>query len=124
MTSDNREGRLDDGLIVLRRARKNQTVMEDGGIRPSSQVFKQGKPDDDVSVYLESETSPERITQNYPDVYVVEVEIGAIRSLDLDVIRDPVEGDPGHCNIVGHKSKGKTRALARMARWTKGHGPD
>ena len=80
MTSDNREGRLDDGLIVLRRARKNQTVMvEDGSVRPSSQVFKQGKPDDDVSVYLASETSPERITQNYPDVYVVEVEIGAIR---------------------------------------------
>ena len=53
---------------------------EDGIRRPSSQAFIQGGPDGNVSVYLTSETTPERITRDYPGTYVAEVEISTIRA--------------------------------------------
>ena len=124
MTTEPHEGRLDGGLTVLRSVRDYEVLVEEGGTRrPSSQAFIQGGPDGDVSVYLASETTPERITQDYPGTYVAEVDISAIRGLGLDVEREPVEGDPGHCNITGRKTKSRTRAMARSSRWATGYGP-
>lgn len=124
MTTEAQEGRLDDGLTVLRRVRDYEVLVdEDGTRRPSSQAFIQGGPDGNVSVYLASETTPERITRDYPDTYVAEVEISAIRSLGLDVEREPVEEDPGHCNITGRKTRSRTRAIARSSRWATGYRP-
>ena len=124
MTIEPQEGRLDDGLTVLRRVRDYEVLVEeDGTRRPSSQAFIQGGPDGNVSVYLTSETTPERITQNYPDTYVAEVEISTVRGLGLDVEREPVEGDPGHCNITGRKTKSRARAMTRCSRWVTGYGP-
>ena len=124
MTTEAQPGRLDDGLTVLRRVRDYETLQEeDGRRRPSSQAYVQGGPDGDVSVYLASETTPARITRDYPGTYVAEVEIGTIRSQGLDVERDPSQGGPGHCNITGRKTRSITRAIARSSRWTPGFGP-
>ena len=124
MTTEAQPGRLDDGLTVLRRVRDYETLQEeDGRRRPSSQAYVQGGPDGDVSVYLASETTPARITRDYPGTYVAEVEIGTIRSQGLDVERDPIQGDPGHCNITGRKTRSITRAITRSSRWTPGFGP-
>ena len=124
MTTEPHGGRLDGGLTVLRRVRDYEVLVEeDGTRRPSSQAFIQGGPDGDVSVYLASETTPERITQDYPGTYVAEVDISAIRRLGLDVEREPIEGDPGHCNITGRKTKSRTRAMARSSRWATGYRP-
>ena len=66
MTTEAQQGRLDDGLTVLRRVRDYEVLQEENGIRrPSSQAFIQGGPDGNVSVYLASETTPERITRDY-----------------------------------------------------------
>ena len=124
MTTEPELGRLNDGLTVLRRVRDYEVLVdEDGNRRPSSQAFIQGGPDGDVSVYLASETTPERITRDYPDTYVAEVDIKTIRDHGLNVERDPIENDPGHCNITGRKSRSRTRAIARHSRWTTGFGP-
>ena len=48
---------------------------KDGNRRPSSQAFIQGDPDGNMSVYLTSETTPERLTRDYAGTYVAEVEI-------------------------------------------------
>ena len=91
MTTEAQQGRLDDGLTVLRRVRDYEVLMEgDGTRRPSSQAFIQGGPDGNVSVYLTSDTTPERITRNYTGTYVAEVEISTIRGQGLDVEREPV----------------------------------
>ena len=67
MTNEPSQGRLDDGLIILRRVRDYEILKdEDGSLRPSNQAFIQGGSDGNVSVYLASETSPERITREYP----------------------------------------------------------
>ena len=76
MTTEAQQGRLDDGLTVLRRGRDYDVLQEeDGNRRPSSQAFIQGDPDGNMSVYLASETTPERITRDYAGTYVAEVEI-------------------------------------------------
>ena len=124
MTTPEQQGRLDDGLIVLRRVRDYEVLQDDeGNQRPSSQAFIQGGPDGNVSVYLASETTAERISRDYPNTYIAEVEISTIRAQGLDVEREPIEGDPGHCNIIGRKTRSRTRAIARSSRWTAGFEP-
>lgn len=125
MASSTLGGRLEDSQIVMRRVRDYEIIADsnDGPPRPSSNAFIQDGPDGDVSVYLESETTPAHITREYPGTYVAEVEIGVIRAQGLDVERAPISGDPGHCNITGRKSRGKARAIARNSRWAEGYGP-
>ena len=121
MTTSNQPGRPDDGLIVLRRVRDYEILQdEQGAPRPSSQAFIQGGPGGNVSVHLATETTAERISRNYPQTYVAEVTIGAIREHGLDVEREPIEDDPRHCNITGRKTKSKARVIARNSRWTTG----
>ena len=76
---------VNDNEIVMRRvARTRVTRDEDqGSIRPSSDAFLQGGPEGNVSVYLASETTPERITREFPGTYVALVEVSAIRAQGL-----------------------------------------
>ena len=125
MTTPSQGRPVDDSETVMRRvAYTGITRDEDQGIiRPSSDAFLQGGPEVDVSVYLISETTPERITREYPGTYVALVEVSSIRALGLDVERESFEADPGHCNITGRKTAAKRRAIARSSRWAEGFGP-
>ena len=116
---------LDDSLRVLRRITHRELLTEESGqIRITSQAFIQGTLDGNVSVYLSSETTPERVTRNRPNTFLAEITIAAIRALGLEVQRDPIDGDPGHCNITGRKTRGKARAMAEQAQWVPGYGPE
>ncbi len=116
---------LDDSLRVLRRITHRELFTEENGqIRITSQAFIQGTPDGNVSVYLSSETTPERVTRNRPNTFLAEISIAAIRALALDVQREPIDGDPGHCNITGRKTRGKARAMAEQAQWVLGYAPE
>ena len=116
---------LDDSLRVLRRITHRELLTEENGqTRITSQAFIQGTPDGDVSVYLSSETTPERVTRNSPNTFLAEITIAAIRALGLDVQRDPIEGDPGHCNITGRKTRRTARAMAEQAQWVPGYAPE
>ena len=65
MTTEPQEGRLDDGLTVLRRVGDYEVLEEDGNLRPSSQVVILGSPDGNVSVYLASDViSNSKMSQN------------------------------------------------------------
>ena len=115
---------LADELVVLRRVvAADITTDPDGAHRPVSSAFRQGGPDGDVSVYLASETTPEFITRHYPGTLVSQLTIAQVRSQGLDVVRDPIPGDPGHCNIVGRKTRAVTRNLAEVSVWTTGFAP-
>lgn len=74
MTPSIQEGRLEDSQIVMRRVRDYEIITNsnDGPPRPAGNAFIQDGPDGDVSVYLESETTPARITQEYPGTYVAD----------------------------------------------------
>ena len=112
--------------IVLRRVPKLQLTRDtpNGPERPSSAAFLQDGPDGDVSVYLKSETTPEAVLGNRLETYLVEVQVSAITAEEgLEVIRTPKEGDPGHCDIIGHKTKSKRRHIASASQWVLGFGP-
>ena len=115
---------LADELVVLRRVvAADITTDPEGAPRPISSAFRQGGPDGDVSVYLASETTPEFITRYYPGTLVAQLTIVQVRSQGLDVVRDPIPGDPGHCNVVGRKTRAVTRNLAEVSVWTAGFAP-
>ena len=63
---------VNDNEIVMRRVTRTGVTRDEdqGTIRPSSDAFLQGGPEGNVSVYLASETTPERITREFPDTYV------------------------------------------------------
>ena len=125
MTNPRQEAPVNDNDTVMRRVSRTEVTLheDDGIIRPSSDAFLQGGPDGDVSVYLASETTPERITRNYPGMYVALVEVSVIRALGLEVEMDQTEEDSGHCNITGRKTRSRARAIARSSRWAEGFGP-
>ena len=114
-----------DSETVLRRVTQAELTRheDEGTIRPSSNAFLQGGPDGDVSVFLASETTPERITREYPNTYVALTNVAFIRGLGLDVQRDPIQDQPGHCNITGRKTSAKRRAIARNSLWAEGFEP-
>ena len=68
---------VNDNEIVMRRVTRTGVTRDEdqGTIRPSSDAFLQGGPEGNVSVYLASETTPERITREFPDTYVALVEV-------------------------------------------------
>ena len=66
------ENPVGDSDAVMRRVTRAELTRheDEGTIRPSSNAFLQDGPDGDVSVFLASETTPERITREYPNTYV------------------------------------------------------
>lgn len=125
MTAPRQEEPVNDNETVMRRVSRTEITSheDDGTIRPSSDAFMQGGPEGDVSVYLASETTPERITRNYPGMYVALVEVSVIRALGLEVEMDQIGEDSGRCNITGRKTRSRARAIARSSRWAEGFGP-
>lgn len=125
MTTPRQETPVNDNETVMRMVSRTEITPDedDGTIRPSSDAFIQGGPEGNVSVYLVSETTPEQITRNYPGMYVALVEVGVIRDMGLNVEREPIEDDPGHCNITGRKTRSRARAIARSSRWAEGFRP-
>lgn len=125
MTTPSRGNPVHDNETVMRRVTQTGITRDEdqGTIRPSSDAFLQGGPEGNVSVYLTSETTPEQITREYPGAYVALVEVSVIRAEGLDVERESVGEDPGHCNITGRKTAAKRRAIARNSRWAEGFGP-
>lgn len=125
MTQPDSQDRPADNDTVMRRIPANQTIPDEetSALRPGSNAFLQGGPDGDVSVFLSSETTPGRITAGYPGTYIALIRIGDVRSLGLEVEREPIEEQPGHCNITGRKTRAKARALANSSTWAEGFAP-
>jgi hypothetical protein len=52
-----------------------------------------------------------------PDWFLVALTAGDARAESQGVVGAPTEQEPAHGNVVGHKTRGCKRALARAARW-------
>jgi len=63
---------------------------------------------------------PESILEGHPeDVCLVAFETRVARENELAVCRDAKDDEPAHGLVVGKKTTGKQRALARAATWVK-----
>lgn len=92
--------------------------------RPSTQSFLQDGRSGLVSVYLNSETTPDTVAGGGPEEYLASIEIGVLRRQGLGIVRDLSSGGPGHCVITGRKTKGRLNQIVKQAQWDEGFSPD
>jgi len=104
-------------------------VMDDEGVkRPTSQAFADSAEDGKLSVFLEDEIraagkSPEDLLglAEFPRYRLCWIRVGALRSLDQLIERDPQPIFPGHALVSnvnkGRRSTGTRRKIAFAVRW-------
>jgi hypothetical protein len=63
---------------------------------------------------------PETVLADRPDWYLVSLLAGRARAHDQGIVRDPLDSEPAHGNVVGEKPTPRKRALAREAEWVIG----
>ena len=116
---------ISDNEVVLRRISERAYIFDEnlGRFRPSSQAFLQNGPDGLVSVYLESETTHDAVAAEGLEPYLAAITVEELRELGLGIVRDPLSGGPGHCEITGRKTRGILNHIARQARWVPGYVP-
>lgn len=80
---------------------------------PTSAAFK----DVELSVDLARLTTLERSLTGYPSHGLASITAGHARSLKQTVFHDPLEANPAHAIVKGHKTLSIARSLARSAKW-------
>ena len=93
-----------------------------GGIRFTTQAF-QNRPESQATsffladIVLESERVVEDLVADKPGFGVVAISVGDVRSLGLQVIRDPTDDEPAHVLVPGKKSGAIKTRLKEAAQW-------
>jgi len=81
--------------------------------RPSSAAFNNAE----LSVDLARLTTPERSLMGYPLHGLASITAGDARFLKQTVIHDPLETNPAHALVKGHKTLRIAKSLALSAKW-------
>lgn len=81
--------------------------------RPSSAAFNNAE----LSVDLARLTTLERSLTGYPSHGLASITAGDARSLGQMVIHDPLETNPAHALVKGHKNPRIAKNLALSAKW-------
>jgi len=56
---------------------------------------------------------------NFPDDFLIAITVLVARSQSQTVVRSPTEVEPAHGDVIGKKTRGRRREMARRARWVK-----
>ena len=125
MTTSQDDPTIGDGELLIRRITHDQQVYDTelGRRRPATRAFVQGGRDGLTSVYLLSETTPEAIAREGGQSYQAAVRVSVLRENGLGVIHTPESGGPGHCDITGHKTRGRMLQIVLQAQWVPGYEP-
>lgn len=119
------DGPLDDPSIpddadLLRRIPPWHFYFDEklGRIRPSKAAFEDDGDGSPMSVVLASEAGPpESVLAGHPVFALAAITAGLARSLGQLIVRDPTPEEPAHAVVVGRKTDGIKRRIAREARW-------
>lgn len=98
-----------------------------GRYRPQSGMFSDSRDGTPMSASrADLHSSPNEFLQNsdYPDYLLVSLRVEDIRNLGLAIASQPPTDDPGHVWIVGKKTPGRQKKLARLAKWVIGPKPE
>ena len=126
-------GDADLGIVgnerwVMRRVSSTQLEFDVNisGERPISGQLSVGSPPGYASCRLVGEAAPEEVSAEGNEEYLFVLPVQLLRHYGLDVARDPENGGPGHCNIVGARSlsKARLRELLRQVHWVAGYAPE
>ena len=117
-----------DNRRVIRRVSRTQLEFDPGigGERPISGQLSVGSPPGYASCRLVGEADPAEVAAEGNEEFLFVVPVLLLRDYGLDVVRDPENGGPGHCNIVGARriSKSKLRRLLREVTWAMDYAPE
>lgn len=113
---------------VMRRVSRTQLEFDVsiGGERPISGQLSVGPAPGFASCRLVGEADPAEVAAEGNEEHLFVAPVSLFRDYGLDVVRDPENGGPGHCNIVGARglSRAKLRQLLRQVHWALGYAPE
>ncbi len=113
--------RIGNDVALWRAVPESQITEKPGGKRPASWAFRDLE-NNEVFVYIASETDLPWLRRKFPGWVIVEVTAGEARACNYIVTRDPQPGEDSHA-VMSQKAegnKGKTanaRRLAELARF-------
>lgn len=70
-----------------------------------------------VVLWLDQEDDLHSVQAGHEEYGVVATAVGAWREHGLKIVRNPLPGNPNHCEIWGSRSTSAKRRLAKAARW-------
>lgn len=89
-------------------------------IRLSSAVFTGDRMSILIGDTLETEGRPPLdALDDHPDHFLVSITADDARAQEQEVERTPIPEEPAHGDVVGRKTRGRSRALRDAARWVK-----
>ena len=117
---------ITDDSTVWRRIPQSWVVSDDNlkRKRPSTQCFLQDGPTGPLSVYIAAEAqSVQAVMQGAPEPFLVSLNVGFLRRLNLGITRDQSSGGPGHALVIGKKTGSIRNQMAQAAIWVKPYDP-
>ena len=113
---------------VMRRVSRTQLEFDVSidGQRPISGQLSVGPVPGFASCRLVGEADPDEVASEGNEEYLYAIPVQLLRDYGLNVVRDPENGGPGHCNIVGARelSRARLRQLLRQVHRVMGYAPE
>jgi hypothetical protein len=123
-TEAGRDGTVvDPAVLVLRRISPQQiAATPEGGIRISSGAFQNTSGTDGMSVVMEDSLrnegrGAEELVAPYPGFGLISLTTGLCIEEEQEVRRLPVDEEPAHGEVLGKKTKGRSKRFAAAADW-------
>ena len=103
MAGDADNDLVGSGCWVMWRVSRTQLEFDVSidGQHPISGQLSVGPPPGYASCRLVGEADPQEVAAEGNEEYLFVVPVQLLRDYGLGVVRDPENGGPGHCNIVG-----------------------
>lgn len=123
MAADKDDATIKDDAILWRNVPPWHFVRDDeGGIRSASAAFDNDKDGSPMSVSLADVVlarggAPEDSIRSLPGFGLAGITAALVRGCDQSIVRDPQPENPAHGLVLGKKTKGTQRKLARGASW-------
>lgn len=93
-----------------------------GRTRPTSQAFNDHPNGSPMSVHLSSVLAhhgleSKIVLEGHEGFALVSITAGLVRQCNQVIVRKPLAGDPAHAEVIGNKTPGVRKKMARNAVW-------
>lgn len=120
---------IDGNILLYRRIPpwKDNVTWDDAGVpSPASQNFKDPR-EDELSLHIASETTPDRMLAGHPGFGLVAIRADELRAKlgsAFVICRDDIDPSDGHVLVCGRITNGMAKGIKKIAHWVPGHEPD
>ena len=115
---------VEDHFELWRRIPPRHVILDKntGELRPTSAAFDNDSDGEPMSILIamvmtEFGLSSADALDGHPGYALASITAGTARECNQKVVRDPLEQEPAHGLVVGQKTQGTRRRIARASRW-------